>query len=112
MTSMKVGSYSVGIIRRSKELISRFVTMIPEGDSDLDSFVIYFIPDQDSAGYEENRTLVGYLPPEDFRDVYHILQTERPVYVNWSTEGGKEVDYLSIGTRQEPLGEGFSDRSR
>lgn len=111
MPSLKVGTYSVGIIRRSNELISRFITIIPEGGSDLDSFVIYFIPDTETVGYEDNRTIVGYLQPADFRDVYHVLQTENPVYLNWSTKGRKDVDYLSVGTRQEPPGEGFSDRS-
>lgn len=114
MASIKVGSYSVGVIRRTSEMITRFVTCIPEASQGggLDSFMIYFVPDHDSVGYEDGANVVGFLPPEDFSDVYHVLQTERPVFINWSTKGdSKNLDYISVGTRQEPPGEGFQDLS-
>ncbi len=113
MPSIRVNSYSVGIIRRAAELITRFITCIPEPSEgqELDSVVIYFMPEQESVGYQDGKTVVGFLPREDFGDVYHILQTETPVYINWGIKGEKEVEYLSVGTRQEPAGEGFHDRS-
>ena len=113
MPNIKVDSYSVGVIRRKSEMIKRFITCVPEpgNEAGIDSLVIYFLPYEQSVGYYDQRTVVGFLPPEDYRDVYHVLQTESPVYINWALKGEKDLEYLSVGTRQEPPGEGFEDRS-
>lgn len=49
------------------------------------------------------------LPLGDFDDIYHILQTESPAYIQ--LEGVRAGVGLRIGNFKEPLGEGFTDKA-
>jgi len=49
------------------------------------------------------------LPLADFNDMYHLLQTEKPVFLTAFDEAGSL--FCGLSTDPEPLGEGFSDNS-
>ncbi len=44
--------------------------------------------------------------------MYHVLQTEKPIYFSWGfDEGGEQIDRCDISTTEEPTGEGHTDTS-
>ena len=57
-----------------------------------------------------NREAGYYLPPGNFQDFYHIVQTEDPVYVQiWVNQPSNDVVWATLETTREPTGEGFSE---
>jgi hypothetical protein len=70
--------------------------------------------------FEENLTKLGIqspaegsvvvtLPLRDFDDMYHILQTEAPVFADWLADDEHDLKSFSLRTHEEPLGEGPAD---
>ena len=44
--------------------------------------------------------------------MYHLLQTEKPVYFSWGfDEPGEKLTWCDLSTTEEPIGEGFTDLS-
>lgn len=46
----------------------------------------------------------------DFRDVYDILRSEKPVFCKHPSNSGSQ-DWIQITTNEEPVGEGLVDKS-
>lgn len=58
------------------------------------------------------RNLFVEAPLRDFDVMYHILQSEKPVYALWSLDDGGRLASFQLGTAEyEPLGEGQVDGS-
>ncbi len=54
-------------------------------------------------------SVVVTLPLKDFDDMYHVLQTEAPVFVDWLADDEHDLKSFSLRTHEEPLGEGPAD---
>ena len=54
-------------------------------------------------------SVIVTLPIKDFDILYHILQTEAPVFVEWLADDEHELKSFSLRTHEEPLGEGPAD---
>ncbi len=54
-------------------------------------------------------SVVVTLPIRDFDDMYHILQTEAPVFADWIADDEHDLKSFSLRTHEEPLGEGPAD---
>lgn len=54
-------------------------------------------------------SVVVTLPIRDFHDMYHILQTEAPVFADWLADDENDLKSFSLRTHEEPLGEGPAD---
>jgi hypothetical protein len=54
-------------------------------------------------------SVVITLPTKDFDTLYHIIQTEAPVFVDWLADDEHEIKSFSLRTHEEPLGEGPAD---
>ena len=58
-------------------------------------------------------SIVAYYALDEFDAISRMLQTEKPVFFNfnYSDSGGttRDLDFSSVGTSAEPLGEGPSD---
>lgn len=74
-------------------------------------FAIYFIEKDDPSlgqGYvnPDNGYVVPVLPARDFDALYHLLQTEKKVYANWSAGGDNTLEWFQIGASKDPLPKG------
>jgi hypothetical protein len=49
------------------------------------------------------------LPLRDYADMYHVLQTESPVWVAWAFDDDGWVEGFEVNTRAEEVGEGLRD---
>ncbi len=54
-------------------------------------------------------SVIVTLPIRDFDSLYHIIQTEAPVFVDWLADDEHELKSFSLRTHEEPLGEGPAD---
>lgn len=64
--------------------------------------------DEPSPGFDDTeRTVCVSLPYRDFDRMYHVLQTEAPVWAKWDATA--EHPYFALTTATEPPGEGFVD---
>ncbi len=54
-------------------------------------------------------SVIVTLPIKDFDSLYHIIQTEAPVFVDWLADDEHELKSFSLRTHEEPLGEGPAD---
>jgi hypothetical protein len=113
MPTLKVESYGVRVFHTGQRVIWIRTENLP-GRSIWWGVVVRFLESTDMPAVgntlkDEDSYLVAYLPIEQYRDLYHILQTENPVYLTWTLRSSNSEFYLS--TNLEPSGEGFSDRS-
>jgi hypothetical protein len=54
-------------------------------------------------------TAVVSLPSSYFADMYHLLQTERPVLFNAAVEVTPPFQFARLGTGPERIGQGLTD---
>lgn len=115
MPTLEIGAYRVGVTRRASDEISRYLFLEPaQGQTEPGTrgARIHFERDPDDIGYRAEDLLLITLPESFFADMYHIVQTESPVFFNWHLDGsGARVVRCGLGTIEEPTGEGFEDRS-
>ena len=58
-----------------------------------------------------SETLISlFFPTAYYSDVYHILQTESPVFLDWTTNDAGKIDFAAVTSNEEPLGEGMRDQ--
>ena len=115
MPALEIEAYRVGVSRRSTDNFTRFLFLEPDpgyrgpGESGVR---IFFEPEPVEIGRSAAGFLVLNLEREYFDDMYHLLQTEKPVYFSWGfDEDGERVIWCDLSTTEEPIGEGFADFS-
>ena len=62
----------------------------------------------------DQNSVAVYLASDRYRDVYHLLQTERPVFCTAGNFFGLEIGSVHTQldlTKGEPTGEGYDDQS-
>jgi hypothetical protein len=73
--------------------------------------LVFFEEDLSKLGTQcpADGSVIVTLPIKDFDVLYHILQTEAPVFVEWIADDEHELKSFSLRTHEEPLGEGPAD---
>jgi hypothetical protein len=114
---VKIASYVVGTHRPLEPYFVRHLYLTADAAETgvYKNFALYFTEDTSNElgiGHVVADTgyVVGWFPVRDFDTMYHILQTEKDVYVNWATAGTK-LSWFELSTSTEPLGEGLTDRT-
>ncbi|MBX9583826.1 MAG: hypothetical protein K2X87_26290 [Gemmataceae bacterium] len=108
-----VESYAVRVLTRHTVARQLFLRVkYPEGGTPGGSVELRFV--EGAVPSPNPKEAVGgyayYLPLRDFDAVYHILQTEKPVYFGEDRVRSHSPDRMvRIGTFDEPIGEGFED---
>ena len=117
---MEIKSYYVGTNRQrnAANYHRRWISLEPKTPtSTVQHVVIYFfvgetIINDTDIGYATpatTRYVVGYANISDFADMYHILQSEKPVHFNWYADAANVLQWFQISTTVEPVGEGPRD---
>ena len=105
MPTLEIGAYRVGVTRRASDEISRYLFLEPaQGQTE---------PGTRGARihYRAEDLLLITLPESFFADMYHIVQTESPVFFNWHLDGsGARVVRCGLGTIEEPTGDSLPRR--
>jgi hypothetical protein len=73
--------------------------------------VVLFTPSNSLGNLSTPNRLTAYLPVEDFDTYHRILQTESPVFAEWTEDNGGRLTSFYLKTQEEPVGEGPVDRS-
>ncbi|MEE9246091.1 MAG: hypothetical protein V3U63_07800 [Gemmatimonadota bacterium] len=115
MPVLQIEAYRVGVSCRTNDDFTRFLFLEPDpayrgpGSSGVR---IFFEPEASEIGRSAAGFLVPTLSENYFGDMYHVLQTEKPIYFSWGfDEGGEQIDWCDISTTEEPTGEGYTDTS-
>lgn len=115
MPTLRIATYRVGVTRRASDAISRYLFLEPAPGQQETGNVgvrIHFQPHPEDIGYRTDELLLVTLPESFFADMYHIAQTESPAFFHWQLDrSNNRIAHCSIGTLEEPVGEGFEDRS-
>jgi hypothetical protein len=115
-TQMEVGSYKVLLVRGEGFAFFRTLALLPaavDAEKVEAVFIGFHDGSIDSFGYSGgDREVYCWAPMSDFDNFYHILQTEKPLFFEWSFDpnSGKIASY-ELRSAEEPLGEGFRDGS-
>ena len=88
-----------------------------EGDPVSRVLMNFAMESQESIniGYYDSKSKIIVVNPPlaDFDSMYHVVQTERPVFFHWEADDEKEPQRLlwfSLGTDEEPTGEGLKEK--
>jgi hypothetical protein len=115
-TQIEVRSYKILLVRGEGYTFFRTLALLPSA-ADKQKVEAVFIGFHDgsveSFGYSGgDRDVYCWAPMSDFDNFYHVLQTEKPLFFEWSFEAttGRVVSY-QLRSAEEPLGEGFRDLS-
>lgn len=73
--------------------------------------LVFFEEKLDKLGIQSpaDGSVIVTLPVKDFHDMYHMLQTEAPVFADWLVDDEHNLKSFSLRTHEEPLGEGLAD---
>jgi hypothetical protein len=109
-------NYKVGIVRSAKAGPCRWLTLAMETPTEGVASVSLFFHEKvpTSLGFLNTQTgfLTANLPASDFDGIYKVLNTEKPVFVHWRLDPDEHgLVSIDVSTREEPLGEGFPDKS-
>jgi hypothetical protein len=104
---MKVSTYSV-LLRRDKDAngTSRhFILTGEEPIGNIQQIHINFTDPEPNAdwGYSHNSGAVVYLPMRDFADMYHLLQTEKQVHVNFVADENNILTLFTLSMETKPV---------
>jgi hypothetical protein len=103
----KVTSYSVEVMRSSDSSQVRALGLTLEGNLQAD---LLFVPVPPATWVVIGPTFATVsLPVSDFDDMYHLLQTERPVFFNAAVETSPSFQVARLSTGPERVGQGLSD---
>ncbi len=115
MPILKIASYRVGAAHKGANGDTRYLFLEPEANESgpgSGGIKVYFESTTNSVGRISGDVIVATLPDRLFRDMYHIVQTERPVFFMWQFEGEDgQLESCGVATVEEPTGEGFRDLS-
>jgi len=115
-TQMEIGSYKVLLVRGEGYTFFRTLALLPKAadEEKVEAVFIGFHDGSvDSFGYNGGaREVYCWTPMSDFDNFYHVLQTEKPLFFEWSfEESSGRVASFQLRSAAEPLGEGFRDVS-
>lgn len=115
MPILKIASYRVGVAHKGTGGDTRYLFLEPdaaEAGPGSGGVKVYFESTTRSAGRVSGDVIVATIPDVLFRDMYHIVQTERPVFFMWQVDAtGEMLESCGVATVEEPTGEGFTDTS-
>lgn len=83
----------------------------PDGRPPVSDAVVLFTSSNSLGNLNTPDRLTAYLPVEDFDTYHRILQTESPVFVEWTQDSNARLTSFYLKTQEEPVGEGPVDRS-
>ena len=117
--SATISTYDVFVRRYTASASVRGIASMIEGadQQNLMTLWIFFYEPEAYASVSlgsldpQAKVLTVNLPLSDFGDTYHVLQTEKPVWI-WYLYDEQDFTILvfQIGTKyNEPVGEGFTD---
>jgi hypothetical protein len=112
-----IAKYKVGVLRAVRGGPVRWLTLLLEGaaTSNLREVSVFFYEGPaPNFGFINRKSgiVVANLKLADFEDAYRIVQTEKPVFVHWTTDPDEEkLMSFDLSTSEEPLGEGTPDVS-
>jgi hypothetical protein len=109
-------NYKVGIVRSAKTGPCRWITLAMETPTDGVTSVSLFFHEKMPAqlGFLNRHTgfLTANLSVADFDGIYRICNTEKPVFIHWRLDPDEQrLVSVDVSTQEEPLGEGFPDKS-
>ncbi len=109
-----VRGYKVGVTRSRDTGPVRWLTLeLEKPERELKHVSLFFYEKEpEDLGFVNKETgfVVANLPIADYQPMYHIVQTEKPVFVNWRIESGADALLsIDVSTSEEPVGEGFHD---
>jgi hypothetical protein len=86
----------------------------PSSSGTFKHFALYFFEPPQSLGYvnPNNGYVVPFLRLNDFSDIYHIVQSEKPVYTLFYADDSNQLQWFQVRTAAEPTGEGPTNFSR
>jgi hypothetical protein len=113
---IEVGSYKVLSVRGEGYTFFRTIAILPK-PADRSKVEAIFIGFHDGSiqgfGYSGgDPDVYCWAPLGDFTDTYHMLQTEKPLFFEWTYDNvtGRVTSY-QLRSVAEPLGEGLRDYS-
>src|SRR4051794_3937635 len=111
-----VSSYKVGANRAVRGGAIRWLTLqLAEASGGLKEVSLFFWDKPPAKLGFVNRTsgfVCVNLPVGDFDPMYRIVNTESPIFVHWRTDPEEErLASFDLSTSEEPVGEGFPDKS-
>jgi hypothetical protein len=111
-----ITSYKVGVSRAVRGGASRWITLqlgTPEGGIKEVSVFFWEKPPAKMGFVNRETGFVSVnLPVADFDPIYKVVNTESPIFAHWRTDPEEErLASFDVSTSEEPVGEGFPDRS-
>jgi hypothetical protein len=110
-----IKSYRVGVCRSRPKAPVRWLTLdLASPEEGVDQVTLFFYetpPRETGFRNPETRRLFANLPVADFQPMYHVVQTEKPVYLHWRLDPENIVASIDLSTSDEAVGEGFVDGS-
>lgn len=111
-----VTSYKVGTTRAARGGSVRWLTLqLASAEGGIKEVSIFFHEGKvNDLGFANDKT--GFvnvnLPTADFDSIYHVVQTEKPIFVHWRCDPeDRKITGFDVSTSEEPVGEGFLDTS-
>ena len=103
----EVSDYKVDIFESSTLSYDRSIRLtLEDGDSVSITFPGAAAPDFVNIGAAFHQV---QLDAHKFDEVYHLLQTEKPVYFTAYEAGAPAIRFAGLSTSQESVGEGLAD---
>ena len=113
--NVKIGKYSVSVRRGRAHSHTKTLSLQASSSATgtFKSFALFFYENPPNLGYvnPDNGYVVPMLPEVDFDPMYHLIQTERPIYAGWQTNDDNKLEWFSLYTGEEPPGEGLAEKS-
>jgi hypothetical protein len=113
---IEIGSYKVLLVRGEGYTFFRTLALLPKAPDNKRVeavFIGFHDGSVENFGYSGGeREVYCWAPMCDFNDFYHVLQTEKPLFLEWTFESGSgRITSYQLRSAAEPLGEGFRDVS-
>ncbi len=111
-----ITSYKVGASRSVKGGAVRWLTLqIANPAGGIKEVSVFFwekVPSKMGFVNRDTGFVCVNLPVADFDPMYRILNTESPIFAHWRTDPEDErLASFDVSTNEEPVGEGFPDKS-
>jgi hypothetical protein len=116
MPEFEINNYTIETLHTGKnpELTYQRFIILESSQGEVRASLVfvddeYLSPNQ--AGFiTSTGVLFCILRIRDFRDIYDILRSEKPVFCKYPSDSGSQP-WIQITTNQEPVGEGLVDTS-
>jgi len=103
----QVTKYFANVVMSSDNDTERLIHLDLEGDGQAELRFVRVQPEE-WVSFSEGSVVV-VLASSHYGDVYHLLQTEAPVFFLARAEEDPPFFFTTIGTPAEPPGEGLTD---